>query len=277
MDGRVCIVTGANTGIGRVTALELAERGAHVVLACRSESRAASVIDEIERRACGRAEFLALDLSSLEGVRTAAAAFSARNLPLHVLVNNAGVAGRRGATVDGFELAFGVNHLGPFLFTLLLLDELRESAPSRIVNVASGSHRAADGIDERAVRRPTRSMTGMKEYQVSKLANVLFTRQLAKRLAGQGVDAYALHPGTVASDIWRDMPWPIRGAIKRFMRTTEEGAETTVYLATAAATGLETGGYYDDCELRRPSRLACDDALAEQLWRWSEGWCGISR
>lgn len=273
MRGRVCIVTGANTGIGRVTAVQLAARGAHVVLACRSEERAAPVAREIERAGRGRAEFLELDLGSLAAVRDAAQAFLARDLPLHVLVNNAGLAGQRGLTSDGFELTFGVNHLGPFLFATLLLDKLRQSAPARIVNVSSSSHYRARGIDREAVRRRTQTTTGMQEYQVSKLANVLFTKELARRLEGDGVGAYALHPGTVASDIWRGVPWPFRSLVKVFMRTNEQGAETPVFLSTANAGELESGGYYDDCAPRRPSRLARDPKLAQQLWQWSEAWC----
>ena len=158
--GKTYLVTGANTGIGRVTAEALAGRGGKVFLACRSEEKAAPVIEGI-RKAGGLAEFLALDLGSLRSVREAAARFLARDEPLHVLVNNAGLAGSRGATADGFELLFGTNHLGPFLFTNLLLPRLRASAPARIVNVASKSHYQARGIDWDLLREPTRTITAL--------------------------------------------------------------------------------------------------------------------
>ena len=219
-------------------------------------------------------EFLPVDLSDLGSVRGAAAAFLSRGLPLHVLVNNAGLAGVRGLTPDGFEVTFGTNHLGPFLLTLLLLDRMQESAPSRIVNVASRAHFRARGIDWDAQRRPATSTGGIDEYSVSKLANVLFTKELARRLAGSGVTAYALHPGVVATDIWRELPWGLRHLAKLFMISPEEGARTTLHCATAPEASLESGAYYDSCKPVRPSRAADDPALAAELWRRSLEWTG---
>jgi len=270
--GRTILITGANTGIGRATAEELARRGAHLVLACRSEEKTRPVIDAI-RTESGNAsvDFLPLDLANLASVRRAAAEFLARGLPLHVLINNAGLAGQRGQTADGFELAFGVNHLGHFLLTNLLLERLKQSAPARIVNVSSRSHYDAKGIDFAALQQPTPSLTGLPEYAVSKLANVLFTQELARRLAGSGVTAYALHPGVIASDVWRRIPWPLRNLITLFMKSTEDGARTSVYCATAANLEAQSGSYFDDCRERRPSRHATPE-LAAELWQRSEQW-----
>ena len=273
--GRVFLVTGASTGIGRVTALELARRGGHVILASRSEARTAPVVEAI-RRSTGnpQVEFLPVDLSDLDSVRSAASAFLSRGLPLHVLVNNAGLAGLRGLTPDGFEITWGTNHLGPFLLTLLLLDRLKQSAPSRIVNVASRAHHRARGIDWDAQRLPASSTGGIDEYSVSKLANVLFTKELARRLAGSGVTAYALHPGVVATDIWRELPWGIRHLAKLFMVSPEEGARTTLHCATEPEASLASGAYYDSCKPVRPSRAADDPALARELWRRGVEWTG---
>lgn len=273
--GKVALVTGANTGIGRVTAESLAKRGARVFLAGRSGEKTAPVVEGIVR-AGGRAEFLALDLGDLGAVRTAAERFLATDAPLHLLINNAGLAGQRGVTRDGFEIAFGTNHLGHFLFTNLLLDRMRTTGPGRVVNVASKSHYQAKSIDFDALRQPTRSVTGLPEYAVSKLANVLFTKELARGKAGGGIHSYALHPGVIASDVWRSVPWPFRSIMKRFMKTNEEGAQTTLYCATSPAVADHDGRYYDDCAERRPSRLADDADLARTLWDKSAAWVGIT-
>ncbi len=274
MEGRVCIVTGANTGIGRVTAHELARRGAHVVLACRTEKKTRPVIDEIQADTGNdRVDYLHLDLASFASVRMAADEFLKRDLPLHVLVNNAGLAGQRGTTSDGFEIAFGTNHLGHFLFTKLLLEKLAASAPSRVVVVASKSHYRAQGIDFEAVRKPTRSVTGLSEYEVSKLANVLHTTELARRTKGSGVTTYSLHPGVIATDVWRRVPWPVRPIMNAFLKSPDKGAKTTLFCATAPEIQDESGLYYDTCKQRTPSQPAQDPQLAQQLWDRSEQWC----
>jgi NAD(P)-dependent dehydrogenase (short-subunit alcohol dehydrogenase family) len=271
--GRVALITGANTGIGRVTARELARRGAHVLIACRTSARAQPVIDEIRGIAgAGAVECLPLDLGDLDSVRQCAQAFLARDLPLHLLINNAGLAGAHGLTRSGFELAFGTNHLGHFLLTQLLLERVQASAPARIVTVASRAHTRVDGIAWDTLRQPTRSKTGLPEYGVSKLANVLFSAELGRRLAGSGVTTYALHPGVVASDVWRSVPWPLRSLIKLWMITPEQGAATTLYCATAAAAAGETGLYYDKCRVKETSPQGRDAALAAELWRRSEEW-----
>jgi NAD(P)-dependent dehydrogenase (short-subunit alcohol dehydrogenase family) len=270
---RVALITGANTGIGRVTARELAKQGVHVFVACRSQERTQALLDEVRAVAPGaKVEWLALDLASFESIRHCARTFLARGLPLHLLINNAGLAGSKGRTRDGFELAFGVNHLGHFLLTQLLLERIKSSAPARIVTVASRAHRRAPGIDWQAAREPTRSASAIAEYGVSKLANILFSAELARRLQGTGVTTYSLHPGVVASDVWRSLPWLLRPVIKLFMISTEKGAATTLYCANAPGPGAETGLYYDGCRVKVPSKVAQDPALASKLWQTSEDW-----
>lgn len=269
--GKTMIVTGANTGIGRVSAEELARRGARVHLACRSEEKTRPVIEGI-RAAGGDAEFLHLDLADLDSVRASAERFLATSEPLHVLMNNAGLAGAHGLTKQGFELTFGTNHLGPFLFTKLLLPRLRESKPARIVNVASQGHYRAPGIDWDAQRKPTATTTGFPEYCVSKLCNVLFTKELARGKAGDGVRSYSLHPGGVATDVWREVPWGVRHLMKLFMLTNEEGARTQLWCATSPEVADHDGRYYDKCREKKPAKLADDAALAQTLWEKSEAW-----
>ena len=275
-EAKTILITGANTGIGKATAEQLARQGHRLYLACRSESKTLPVIDEITS-ATGNKEihFLACDLGNLDSVRDCAAAFLAEDVPLHVLINNAGVAGMRGMTESGFELTFGINHVGHFLLTMLLLDKLKASAPSRIVNVSSVGHYQARGIDWNAVRETTKGYTAMGEYATSKLANVLFTQELARRLDGTGVTTYALHPGAIASDIWsRRIPGPIASIVKIFMRSTDDGAKTSVWCATAPELANETGKYYDDCKEKEPNKAATPE-LGAELWRRSEEWVGV--
>jgi NAD(P)-dependent dehydrogenase (short-subunit alcohol dehydrogenase family) len=274
--GRTFLVTGGNTGIGLSTATELARRGGRVCIGCRSMAAGEAAVAAIKSAAGSRDVWLLpLDLSSLTSVRACAAAFLARGEPLHVLVNNAGVGGQRGLTVDGFELHFGVNHLGHYALTLLLLDRLTASGPdARIVNVSSAAHYGAPGIDFDALRRRTASFTGQREYAVSKLCNVLFTRELTRRLDGSGVTAHALHPGVVASDIWRRVPRLVRPLITARMLTTEEGAVTSLYCATSPALAASAGGYYDKCAVQEPNPAATPE-LAELLWQRSATWAGV--
>ncbi|MEZ5506862.1 MAG: SDR family oxidoreductase [Gammaproteobacteria bacterium] len=274
LQGKVALVTGANTGIGRITARELALQGAHVFLACRSRERTQPVLDEIAQLSGGkaRAEFIALDLGDLASVRQCADTFLRRDLPLHLLICNAGLAGARGMTASGFELAFGTCHVGHFLLTQLLLERITASAPARIVIVASKAHRQVKHFDFDTVRDSTRSRTGLPEYGRAKLANILFAKALAKRLQGTGVTVYSLHPGVVATDVWRSVPWPLDRLMKLFMLSSEEGAATTLHCATSPAVANDTGLYYDDCRVTRPTALAEDAALAERLWQESERW-----
>lgn len=266
IEGRTCLVTGANTGIGRTTAEELARRGTKVVLAGRSEAKTLPVVQGI-RSTGGDARFLHLDLSSLAAVRSSALEFLSWGEPLHVLINNAGVVRQRRVTEDGFEHTFAVNYLGPYLFTRLLLPALEASAPSRIINVSSEMHRPITSIDWAALHRRG-SWLGVHEYRVSKLGNVLFTKELAAR--ADGVETVAVHPGFVATEIMRHAPSWVQTLAHRNALTPEQGARTSVYCA--ATSELVNGGYYADVRLREPGPGAVDAHLSEELWERSEHW-----
>jgi retinol dehydrogenase 12 len=270
-NAKVALITGANSGIGRVTAEKLAAQGWQVFLACRSEEKTRPVLDRI-RSAGGKAEFLPLDLADLDSVRACAKAFLARDLPLPLLVCNAGLAGARGTTKQGFELTFGVCHVGHFLLTQLLLERIKASAPARIVVVASKVHARAPGIDFDKLRQSTATSTGFPEYGVAKLANVLFATELGRRLEGSGVTTYSLHPGVVATDVWRAVPGPLARLIKLFMISEEDGAATTLHCATSPEAARETGLYYTKCKVQPAAPLGRDAALAGRLWSESERW-----
>jgi retinol dehydrogenase 12 len=269
------LVTGGNTGIGRATAEGLAAGGGRVYLACRSAAKGDEAVAAIRAATGSSSVFcLRLDLADLDSVRSCAAAFLALGEPLNVLVNNAGVAGVHGLTRQGFELMFGVNHLGHFLLTSLLLEHLTASAPARVVTVASDAHYAARGIDFAALRRRARHVTGLPEYAVSKLCNVLFSQELARRTAGSGVTTYALHPGVVASDMWRRVPWPVRPLVTRRMLSVTDGAATSLYCTTSPEVAQGSGLFYDRCAERPASSVATPE-LGRVLWDRSEEWAGL--
>lgn len=274
------LITGANTGIGRITALELAGLGVHLTLAGRSEQRTREVMAEIRaRNPAVQVQFEALALDDLDSVQACAQRILARGDALDLLINNAGLAGTRGQTRQGFEMAFGVNHLGHFLLTVLLLelllDHRQSRPPARVIHVASRAHWMAHTIPWEHLRAPTRSLSGIGEYAVSKLCNILFNRALAHRLAGTRVASFALHPGVVATDIWRTVPSFLRPLLRlRPMLSPEEGARTTLYCASSADPS-RSGSYFADCRPAAVSPLARDDALAERLWDFSARACGI--
>jgi retinol dehydrogenase-12 len=270
--GRTVLVTGGNTGIGRATVSALAQQGARVYVASRSRAKGEAAVAQIRAATENNAVFfLPLDLADLDSVRACAAAFLALDEPLHVLVNNAGVAGRRGLTRQGFELMFGVNHLGHFAFTNALLGRLTDSGAARVVTVSSDAHYSAPGVDFDALRRPARGITGLPAYAVSKLCNVLFSAELARRVAGTGVTTYALHPGVVASDIWRRVPWPVRPLVTRRMLSVDEGAATSLYCATAPEVAQDSGLFYDKCA-QRPASAVATAELGAALWDRSVAW-----
>lgn len=274
VSGKVCLVTGANTGIGRVTALELAGAGARVLLACRSRERTLPVVEDIRAKTGNRdVDMLDLDLASLASVRACAAAFRARHETLDLLINNAGLAGLRGTTADGFEVQFGVNHLGHFLLTCLLQEPLMRAAAPRVVNVSSRGHYRPSSIDFAAVRETTRTRAGFHEYCISKLANVCFTMSLAERTAGTALRTYSLHPGGVASDVWREVPWVLRSILKLFLISNEQGAQTQLYCATSPEVADHSGRYYDKSTEKKKSKHATA-ALAAELWAHSVEWTG---
>lgn len=271
IEGKVCLITGATSGIGRESALELARRGARLRLACRSEERTQVVIDAIRAEVGSSADvaWLPLELGSLAAVRRCAELFLERDEPLHVLVHNAGLASWTGKTHDGFEKTFGVNQLGPFLLQRLLEKRLLSSAPARVVIVASHAHYRARAIDFDRLRDSPGRLSIVDRYAASKLKNVLFARELAARLDPSAINVSVLHPGRVATDVWRMIPWPIENLIKLFMTDSVRGAQTTIHCASAP--DIEHGGYYDDHQrVRYPSRVAQNAELAKRLWQHCE-------
>jgi retinol dehydrogenase-13 len=285
--GKRVLITGCNTGIGKPTAIELARRGARVVITARSRERGAKALEEIRAASGGEVDLLELELASLASVRAAAATYLARYAELHVLILNAGVANNAGRaeTQDGFELMFGVNHLGHFELTRLLLARVRASAPARIIVLSSEGYRyAPQGLDFDDLQR-TRGYEGMTTYGHSKLANLLFMRELARRLDGSGVTVNAVHPGFVASELGRPRPWESASAEAAFARaraekpelanlpppiSPEEGAATSIYLATSPEVEGTSGEYFAACKRRRLGPAALDAEAAARLWTVSE-------
>jgi len=273
MHGKTCIVTGASAGIGQAIAQGLAARGAHVVLVCRSRARAEAT-QLAMRTATGNAaiDIALADLSSQAAIRHLAQELLRRYPRIHALINNAGVVNMaRTVTVDGIETVFAVNHLAYFLLTQLLLPRLVESAPARIVNVASDAHHWAtlDFADLQNHRR----YRGLKVYGQSKLCNLLFTRELARRIAGTGVTVNSLHPGGVATGLGSNNGWwavLIAKVLKPFLRTADQGADTAIYLTAAPEVANVSGRYFYNRREHRPSRAVPDDEVALRLWQISE-------
>lgn len=261
--GARVVVTGATSGLGRVTALELAGKGATVVLASRAPHKLAELADEIRGRG-GTAETVVMDLSSIQSVEEAGETILEGG-PVKVLVNNAGVVGR-GSTREGLELNFGVNFVGPFHLTNLLREGI---TGGRVVNVSSDAHFRARGIDWDSVHRPTKSVTGFPEYAQSKLAMAAWSRELARRWTD--VDVYCVHPGVVATDIWRRLPQPFRWLAQRGMLTPEEGALTQLMCAIEPELAGRTGLYWSNRRPRDPSPLVLDDEFAREVWERTVG------
>lgn len=280
MKGKVCIVTGASSGIGLETAVGLAARGARLVLPCRSAERGEAARRTIRQRT-GRDDvsLIGCDLASQAGIRRAAAEILAAEPRIDVLVNNAGIVNlRREVTADGIEAVFAVNHLAYFLLTNLLLDRLRASGAARIVNVASDAHRFR-GFDLGDLQFEHRRFGWAAAYGQSKLCNILFTRELAQRLEGSGVTANSLHPGAVATRLAQNNGgWAVAltRLLRPFFRSAEKGAETPLYLATSKEVEGVTGRYFSDCREARPSREAEDDAAARRLWEISLRLTGLA-
>lgn len=269
---RTFLVTGANSGIGRALAEALAARGGAVILAARSAERTEPVLAGIRTQHPGaRATFLQLDLADFGSVRDAAVRVLATEPKLDVLVNNAGVAGTNGLSKDGFDLTYATNHLGPFLFTNLLLPLLGQSPAARIVNVSSAAHLRPRQLDWTLLeRRTTPRRSGFEDYGATKLMNVIHAKELARRLAGTSVRTSSLHPGGVATNIWRALPGPLQWVLKLFLLSNEEGARTPLYCATSPELEGVSGRYYDKCREARCNRLADDAALGQELWARSE-------
>ena len=276
MRGRVCVVTGATSGIGRATALALGRMGATVALVCRDPARGAAVRAEMPD---ADVSLHRADLSSQREVRAVAAELLARYPAIHVLVNNAGVVNLSySTTVDGIETVFAVNHLAYFLLTLLLLDRLKASGPARVVNVASEAHRFAPTIefDDLGFERRYR---WMRVYGHSKLANILFTYELGRRLADTSVTANCVHPGGVATGLGQNngrIAVVLTRLLRPFLRTPEDGAATSIWVATSPAVDGLSGRYFKSCREARSSRVTHDVAVARRLWDVSARMTGVS-
>jgi NAD(P)-dependent dehydrogenase (short-subunit alcohol dehydrogenase family) len=274
---KTVLITGANSGIGKETAVALASGGARVLMTARDPQKGQAALDEVRTRSDGgQAELLLLDLASMASVRACAAEVLERAPRLQVLINNAGlVLSERQVTEDGFEATFAINHLGPFLLTQLLLPRLQESAPSRIINVASVAHHGARrGLDFDDLQTE-RGYSSVGAYNRSKLANILHARELARRLEGAGVTANALHPGAVASGFGRQgdttgIEAVVMSIAQPFMISPAAGASTSVYLAMAPELGEVSGQYFVRSKPGRPSRAARDDDASRRLWEASE-------
>jgi len=274
MQGKVCIVTGANSGIGKATALGLAQMGATVVMVCRDQTRGEEAQNEIKTKSGNDAVDLMLaDLSSQESIRQFAENFQQHYKQLHVLINNAGVVNlSRRETGDGLEMIFAVNYLAPFLLTNLLLDRLKANAPARIVNVSSDSHQS--GYIKMDDLQSEEKYRFMRAYGQSKLALVLFTYELSRRLQGAGVTANCLHPGFVATNIGQNGIGPVgRSIIKlifsNFGISPEEGAKTSIYLASSPEIEGVTGKYFVKSIPIRSAPISYDETLQRQLWEES--------
>lgn len=279
MTGRVCVVTGATRGIGRATAEGLGTLGATLVLVCRRREDGEAVAAGIAKQGKGPApEVVQADLSGMAAVRNAAGEILRRHDAVHVLVNNAGVVPRqREVTEDGLETQFAVNHLAPFLLTHLLLPALRKAAPSRVVTVSSTTHHGA--LVDFDDLQSERDYDSAAVYAVTKLMNVLFTYELARRLRGTGVTANCLHPGAVATRLLADyMRVPLVGGAvaKAFGATPEQGADTVLYLAASPQVASVTGRYFANRRETRSSPVSYDEATARRLWDVSERLAGLT-
>ena len=274
MTERTVVITGGNSGIGLVAARELARLGARIVLACRDSDKTRAAVAEISAAGPVPAINLPVDLASLDSVRVLAESVLAACPRIDVLINNAGLfPSTQQKTVDGFEMQFGVNHLSHFLLTALLRERLVASAPARVITVSSMLHKRGK-IDFDSFRGVAR-YSANAAYAQSKLANVLFALELAEQLAGTGVTSNVLHPGGVATDITRDLPWLVRKLIGLVFITPEQGARTTVMLASDPDLATTTGAYFDQCKRAEVSALAHDAALRQRLWQDSLSLAGL--
>jgi retinol dehydrogenase 14 len=279
MTGKTCVLTGANSGIGKETALELARMGARVVLVCRNRQKGEAALEDICREVpSAQVDLLIADMSSFASIRALVAQIQQKCPRLDVLVNNAGAAVRdRKLSADGIEMTVAGNHLGAALLTLLLLDLLKASAPSRIINVSSEGQRRAQ-LDMNDLQFAHRKYSPLAAYEQSKLLMNAFTFELARRLEGTGVTANCLHPGVVATNIWgADSPLLFKiviGLVKPFMLNSKQGAEVSLYLATSAAVAQVSGKYFVKSKPAESNPLSRDPKVAAEIWRWTEKMIG---
>jgi NAD(P)-dependent dehydrogenase (short-subunit alcohol dehydrogenase family) len=277
MDGKVALVTGGTSGIGKATAMALAAMGADVVVVGRDRERGERAAAEIRAQTGSRVDLALADLASQAGVRELAEGFKGRYDRLDLLINNAGlVQSTRTESPDGLETTLAINHLAPFLLTNLLLDTLKESAPSRVVTVSSEAERWGNiDFDDLQSKKKYR---GFPVYGMTKLANIMFTYELAERLEGTGVTATCMHPGAVNTRFGTNNRGPMTllfRAFKPFMRTPEQGADTVIWLASSPEVEGVSGRYYADRKVIEPKKIANDPAARRRLWEESERLTGI--
>jgi len=277
MSGRICIVTGANSGIGKETALGLAQIGARVVMVCRNAEKGKAALEEIRRESgSSQVDLLMADMSSQASIRALAEQIQQKYPRLDVLVNNAGGAAlARTLSADGIEMTLAANHLGAALLTLLLLDLLKASAQSRIVNVSSCEAQQPSRLDMDDLQFERRKYSGVAAYRQSKLLMNAFTFELARRLAGTGVTANCLHPGAVATNIWNSAALPrifklLIALVKPFMLNSKRGAAVSLYLAASPEVAQVSGEYFVKCKPAKSNPLSRDPKLMAEVWLWTE-------
>eukprot|EP00057_Strongylocentrotus_purpuratus_P033097 XP_790111.3 PREDICTED: retinol dehydrogenase 12 [Strongylocentrotus purpuratus] len=275
LKGKTVIITGANAGIGRETAVDLASRGARVIMGCRNPLKAQAALAEVRKRSNNNdVIFKQVDVSDLKSVRNFAEEILREEERLDILINNAGIGWTKySMTPEGFDMVMGTNHVGHFVLTMTLIDLIKNSAPSRIINVSSLAHQFAEKVDY-----ANKSGEGVSEYDFynrSKLANILFAKELARRLEGTGVTAYSLHPGAVYSSLWGTMRessgnkflhYLFLPFLMFFFLGEKDGAQTTIYCAIDESITHLSGGYFANCSLAKESKLAKDEQMAKQLW-----------
>jgi retinol dehydrogenase 12 len=270
MNDKLCLITGATSGIGKETAKSLAQMDARVILAARNLEKAGRVVSEINNlTGKNNVEAMIVDLSSLSDIKRFAAEFSSKFDRLDVLINNAGIwETKRKESADGIELTFAVNHLAPFLLTNELLGLIQKTKASRIINVASEAHRYGSiSFDDPELKQ---SYSHMKAYSQSKLANVLFTKELMRKLHGKDVTVNALHPGVVATNLFQNMGKIVSGLGSLFMITPQKGAQTSVYLASSFEVANTTGEYFKNKKIVKSSKESNNPVVAAKLWQLSE-------
>ncbi|XP_067861837.1 retinol dehydrogenase 12-like [Heptranchias perlo] len=278
LDGKTVLITGANTGIGKETAKDLGKRGAHIIIGCRDTEKGDAAAKEIiEESGNPNIVVKKLDLADTKSIREFAAQINNEEKQINILINNAGVMMcPYSKTVDGFEMQLGVNHLGHFLVTYLLIDLIKRSSPARIINVSSTAHKV--GTINFEDLNSEKSYNSMKAYAQSKLANILFTSELARKLEGTDVLAFSLHPGVVRTELSRHLSAAARfgmAMMRPFTKSPTSGAQTTVYCAVAQGLEWETGQYFSDCSRADCSHAATNDEAAKKLWDVSCQMLGI--
>ncbi|MEI6124650.1 MAG: SDR family oxidoreductase [Bacteroidota bacterium] len=262
---KICLITGATSGVGQQTALALCRQGAKVVFTYRNEQKANETLALIESKIGVKPEMYFCDFSSLDSIRKFSEKFKSQHTKLDVLINNSGICEmERKISTDGIEMNFAVNHLAPFLLTNLLLDIIMNNGSARVINVASGAHKNAKiNFDDLEIKK---SFSGFKAYGQSKLANILFTKSLAKSLENTNVSVYCLHPGFVSTGIFKNMGKFSIGLLRVFMISPEKGAQTSVFLATSDSIDAPSGSYFYQKKVVNSSADSNDNIIADKLW-----------